>query len=292
MVDSPITNVYDAPKLAKKKGYCSLAPYETISPFIFGNGELARVMSNYAPPRGFLVTSGYQPNIEEIPVACTYLFDRTVILRQWCRRWVYAQFGAIKHRRGKYGNVIRQFDIDPADAWAEINSDKIPSLKSPQIFLPIGYKAHENLLNGFREKIFKQCQEWGLDVLGYQHPAAIVQTENIGIGNLIFELTNIQSGCTVRDNNIFWGGGVHVGHKSYIGSHNWIATGTVISGGCIIGNNNFFGVNASVGNNVNIGTNCLIGMGAVISKDVPDNSVAIAGLNNIIDKKSWEISFK
>ena len=48
-------------------------------------------------------------------------------------------------------------------------------------------------------------------------------------------------------------------------------------GTIIIGDNVFFGNNAIVLPNVRIGNNCIIAAGAVVTKDVPDNSV-VAGV--------------
>lgn len=44
-------------------------------------------------------------------------------------------------------------------------------------------------------------------------------------------------------------------------------------GKVIIGDNVFIGENATILRNVVIGNNCIIGAGAVVSKDIPDNSV-------------------
>lgn len=48
-------------------------------------------------------------------------------------------------------------------------------------------------------------------------------------------------------------------------------------GRVIIGNNVHIGSNASIMPGVKIGNNCIIGVGAVVTKDVPDNSV-VAGV--------------
>lgn len=49
----------------------------------------------------------------------------------------------------------------------------------------------------------------------------------------------------------------------------------------VIGKNCVLGANTSIIGNVNIGDNCLIGAGAVITKDIPANSVVV-GNNHII----------
>lgn len=67
-------------------------------------------------------------------------------------------------------------------------------------------------------------------------------------------------------------------------------------GKIIIGDNVFLGENATVLRNVRIGNNCIIGAGAVVTKDIPDNSVAagvpakvIMGLEQYYDLKKKNI---
>ncbi|MBG9981858.1 acyltransferase [Aerococcaceae bacterium DSM 111020] len=43
----------------------------------------------------------------------------------------------------------------------------------------------------------------------------------------------------------------------------------------IIGNNVYIGAEANIMAGVNIGNNCIIGANAVVTKDIPDNSVAV-----------------
>jgi acetyltransferase-like isoleucine patch superfamily enzyme len=47
------------------------------------------------------------------------------------------------------------------------------------------------------------------------------------------------------------------------------------SGRVTIGNNVVFGRNVTVLKGVTIGDNCIIGTGAIVTKDIPDKSVAV-----------------
>lgn len=47
----------------------------------------------------------------------------------------------------------------------------------------------------------------------------------------------------------------------------------VISGGVIIGKNCFLGVNSTINNAMTIGDDCLLGSGALVVKDIPENSI-------------------
>ena len=63
-----------------------------------------------------------------------------------------------------------------------------------------------------------------------------------------------------------WGAHVFIGkYKQMVNS----------SGKVTIGNNIYFGADCTVLKGVTIGDNCIIGAGSVVSKSIPDNSVAV-----------------
>lgn len=68
---------------------------------------------------------------------------------------------------------------------------------------------------------------------------------------------------------------VHVGHNAQVGKRNLICAGAVIGGSAQTGNDCFFGINSCIRNQVKIGNNCVVGMGAVVVKDVPDNTTVV-----------------
>jgi len=68
---------------------------------------------------------------------------------------------------------------------------------------------------------------------------------------------------------------INIGHNCQIGSNCILTSGIVISGSSKIGNGVFIGVNACVRNAVNIGNGSEIGMGAVVVKDVEDDTTVI-----------------
>lgn len=68
-------------------------------------------------------------------------------------------------------------------------------------------------------------------------------------------------------------GGVHVLRNLYPD----LSDIDLFKGKIIVGDNCYFGNHSSVLSGVKIGNNCIIGYGAVVTKDVPDNSV-VAGV--------------
>lgn len=99
-------------------------------------------------------------------------------------------------------------------------------------------------------------------------------------GNSIENGCNIMTG-TVITNDITIGIGALIninciiGHDSKIGNFVELSPAVQISGNCTIGNFTSIGTNAVLLPNITVGNNVVIGAGAVVTKDVPDNSVVV-----------------
>lgn len=120
--------------------------------------------------------------------------------------------------------------------------------------------------------------EWGEDRVPVRrdHVGGVVIGDNVDIGCL----TTVQRGTydnTVIEDNAKIDDRVHIGHNCHIGENTIITAGTVIAGTTKIGKNCWIGINSSIMQHITIGDNVVIGIGAVVVKDVPDNTV-IAGM--------------
>ena len=99
-------------------------------------------------------------------------------------------------------------------------------------------------------------------------------------GNTIGEGCNIMTG-TVITNDIMVGEGVLVnlnctiGHDSKIGKFVEMSPNVNISGNCTIGDYSVLGTNAIVLPKISIGKNVIVGAGSLVTKDLPDNCLAI-----------------
>lgn len=78
---------------------------------------------------------------------------------------------------------------------------------------------------------------------------------------------------------------VNIGHNVKIGNHNEIGVGSIIAGWAEIGNKNKIKLSVCVRNRKIVGDNCLIGMGAVVVKNVDDNTVVYGNPAKPIEKK-------
>ena len=109
--------------------------------------------------------------------------------------------------------------------------------------------------------------------------------KNIHVGKFVF----FNAGCTMQDQ-----GGVYIGDGVLLGHHTTIVTlnhgihpnerHNLHPAPVVIGNNVWIGSNATILPGVTIGDNAVVAAGAVVTKDVPTNTV-VAGVPAKIVKK-------
>ncbi len=66
-----------------------------------------------------------------------------------------------------------------------------------------------------------------------------------------------------------------VGHDTRICNFSTAAPGVNLGGNCVFGEGVEFGINSSTIQGVKIGAGAVIGGGAIVVRDIPDNSVAV-----------------
>lgn len=83
----------------------------------------------------------------------------------------------------------------------------------------------------------------------------------------------------------------HIAHNVQVGQHCIIVAEVFIGGSTTIGSYTWVGPQACVRDQIRVGRNVLIGMGAVVTKDVPDNVVALGSPAKVVRENpplSWE----
>lgn len=98
---------------------------------------------------------------------------------------------------------------------------------------------------------------------------------NIMTGTVITSDVHIEKGTLINLN-------CTIGHDSIIGKFVELSPGVHISGSCIIGDYTVLGTNACVLPKLAIGKNVIIGAGSVVTKNIPDNCVAVGTPAKII----------
>lgn len=69
--------------------------------------------------------------------------------------------------------------------------------------------------------------------------------------------------------------GATIAHHTPLGDYCPVGPGVDVGGNCNIGRNVYLGIGATVLNHLHIGSHRLVGAGAVVTKDVPEHSLAM-----------------
>ena len=133
--------------------------------------------------------------------------------------------------------------------------------------------------------------------LGGTFVSTISPKAEIGFfGNQIDNGVNIMTN-TVLTTDIKIGKGVlinlscTIGHDCIIEEFTELCPDVNISGNCKIGAFTFIGTNATILPNIKIGNNVIVGAGSVVTKDLPDNCVAI-GIPAKVIKENQPLDFR
>ena len=97
---------------------------------------------------------------------------------------------------------------------------------------------------------------------------------SIGYGVLMAPLSQISPDTTIGDNCILLANSF-LGHDSTMKRFAHLATNSVVGANVVVGRGVHMGSNSTVREKVNIGDFSLVGSGAVVLKDVADNSIVV-----------------
>lgn len=108
--------------------------------------------------------------------------------------------------------------------------------------------------------------------LRFPHLGSVVIGENVEIGSC----TTVARGAlsnTIIDDFVKVDNLVHIAHNCHIKRGAFIIACAELSGGVVVGENAWVAPNSCTHQKITIGDNALIGLGAVVTKNVPDNTV-------------------
>lgn len=139
-------------------------------------------------------------------------------------------------------------------------------------FVAVGYSGVNRLrmdkCHAFRDKGYK--------LASYVSSRATTFADlSVGWNAFILEDNTIQPFARIGNGVTLWSGN-HIGHHASIGDFAFISSHVVISGGVQVGERTFMGVNSATIDHITLGARCVVGAGALINKNVADESVLTA----------------
>ncbi len=166
----------------------------------------------------------------------------------------------------------------PLIAFEEI--EKTYSPNNYDILLGIGYSK----MNEIRKEIYYKFKQKGYKIASYIHSTALVETDNIGEGNIILERTLIEPFVSIGNGNLLWNS-ISIGHDNVIGNFNTISGLAGSCGYVTIKDNCFIGKGSIIKDHITVNEYSLIGAGAYVAKDVEPYSVIAAPKSSLLKNK-------
>jgi methionyl-tRNA formyltransferase len=151
----------------------------------------------------------------------------------------------------------------------ETSEEAFSVLKNDEFFIAIG----DNVI---RQKIYENFATRGCMPVNAIHPTAAIDPSAKLAKHGIMISSNVSINAFSKIGKaVICNTASIIEHECEVGDFVHVGPGTVLCGNVIIGSGTFVGANAVVRQGIQIGKNCTIGAGAVIIKDVPDNTTVI-----------------
>jgi sugar O-acyltransferase (sialic acid O-acetyltransferase NeuD family) len=132
-----------------------------------------------------------------------------------------------------------------------------------------GGRGHE------RRQVSALMLSFGLSSRQVVHRTSVIsRTADLGLACQVMAAVNIGPGARIGQHVII-NSGANVDHDCVIGDCSHLGPNAALAGEVTVGENVFIGTNATVLPRINIGSGSTVGAGAVVTRDIPPNSVAI-----------------
>jgi acetyltransferase-like isoleucine patch superfamily enzyme len=142
-----------------------------------------------------------------------------------------------------------------------------------RMLILLGYQN----MNGLRAEKYQQAKAKGYSLESYV-ASDIFRVEPLDVGENCFIMDNQSISLDVRIGNdvVMWSSN-HIGDLSTIGDHAWISSHVTLAAHVRIGERAFLGIGATVPGRRTVGRASFVGADVLVSSDVPDGAVRVAG---------------
>lgn len=181
-------------------------------------------------------------------------------------------------QEGKY-NIIGILDLPEKKGEKILGYEIFGNDEDIQKYCNLGYEflitVGQIKSSIIRKKIFDKLEFLHTKIATVVAPTAYVSKyAKLGKGTIVMHNSFVNAGTNIGK-NVILNSCCHIEHDVIIGNHCHISTGAFVNGDCKIDNEVFVGSNATISSQVNIGKNVIIGAGAVVIKNIEDNSTYI-----------------
>jgi sugar O-acyltransferase (sialic acid O-acetyltransferase NeuD family) len=126
-----------------------------------------------------------------------------------------------------------------------------------------------------RDNYIRKVKDMGFSFATLIHPTATVSKKSS-----LAEGTSLNIGCIVAGFSsigryVQINRGVTIGHHTTIEDFVTIQPGANVAGNCHIGMQTYIGIGATIVDGIQVGAHSVVGAGAVVTKDLPDNVLAV-----------------
>ena len=150
-----------------------------------------------------------------------------------------------------------------------------------KIFIAIGD-------NYQRQAMAKRVQEAIPDIefITCIHPSAIIGSDiKIGAGTAIMPGVIIISGCSIAEGCLL-NTASSIDHDGIMKPYSSFGPGVIAGGRLLLGERSSINLGAKIVNDISIGHDTLIGAGSVVTKDIPDFSIAVGNPARVIKQRN------
>lgn len=189
----------------------------------------------------------------------------------------YEIFGLTTNSTEELGQKIAGYDVICMDEEIDRVFSENPDITG--YFLGVGNMRARKMLYEKLDATYK--------AVNIIHPAATISKHaKIGVGNIFEAYTKVANGVNLGSHCIVNSFSA-INHDQII-ENNVLIAGNVSMAGKKIGENTIIADGSSIGFKRNVGKNCIIGDGSVVTKDIPDFSIAYGNPAKVVRINDWE----